>query len=57
MPRDSNIADHSEPREMLNANTTVRGCVPRLGEDRVLSVDIRKFAEKIQDGRFDEWAQ
>jgi histidine ammonia-lyase len=44
-------------REVDRAFETIRKYVPRLGEDRVLSDDIRKLAEQIQDGRFDEWTR
>jgi histidine ammonia-lyase len=42
-------------REVENAKTVVRDCVPHLKEDRVLSGDIEKLAAEIQSGTFDTW--
>lgn len=42
-------------REVECARIVVRGVVPRLVEDRVLSGDIEKLADTIRSGAFDDW--
>jgi histidine ammonia-lyase len=38
------------------ARLVVRGAVPRLREDRVLSGDIEKIVALVREGKFDRWA-
>jgi histidine ammonia-lyase len=51
--------DYREPlkpaREVEQARQVVRGCVPRLVADRVLSTDIERLASQIKTGAFDAW--
>jgi histidine ammonia-lyase len=44
-------------RQVEEAHALVRTLVPRLSEDRVLSLDIERLAEAIRSARFDRWAQ
>lgn len=43
--------------EVEAARVLVRGAVPRLQEDRVLSGDMERVAKMIRDGKFDRWAE
>jgi histidine ammonia-lyase len=42
-------------REVEQARLAIRNFVPRLSEDRVLSVDIERLATEIRAGAFDAW--
>ena len=43
-------------KEVERAHEVVRRYVPRLGEDRSLSVEMELLAARIREGEFDEWA-